>query len=265
MRIRCFRFIGILLAFAVACCLAQAQPADREVLVQTSTIDALLDGVFDGEMTYGQLSQYGDFGIGTFNGLDGEMIAFDGAIWQIRADGKAYRVDPAAAHTPFAAMTFFDTDYYARVPAGTDFAGLSKLIDGLVPSSNYFYAIRVDGVFKYMKTRSVPGQKKPYPPLVEVTKNQPEFEFHNVVGTIVGFRCPPFAKGVNVVGDHLHFLNISRTGGGHVLAFEVEQAVISIDLTSRYYLMLPTTIAEFAGTDLSKDREKELHDAEKDK
>ena len=259
------RLLPFVLVLLAVCSLAFGQPADREVLVQTSTIDALLDGVFDGEMTYGQLSQYGDFGIGTFNGLDGEMIAFDGAIWQIKADGKAYRVDPATAHTPFAAMTFFDTDYYAQVPASTDFEGLSKLIDSLVPSSNYFYAIRVDGIFKYMKTRSVPGQKKPYPSLIEVTKNQPEFEFENVVGTIVGFRCPPFAKGVNVVGDHLHFLNIARTGGGHVLEFEVEQAVISIDLTSRYYLMLPTTIAEFAGTDLSKDREKELHEAETSK
>ncbi len=265
MRIAWPRLIGILLAVTVACWLAQAQPADREILVQTSTIDALLDGVFDGEMTYGELAQYGDFGIGTFDGLDGEMIAFDGAIWQIKADGKAYRVDPAITHTPFAAMTCFDTDYYAPVAAGTDFAGLTKLIDSLVPSSNYFYAIRVDGVFKYMKTRSVPGQQKPYPPLIEVTKHQPEFEFHNVAGTIVGFRCPPFAKGVNVVGDHLHFLNIARTGGGHILAFEVQEAVISIDLTSRYYLILPTTIAAFAGTDLSKDREQELHQAETNK
>ena len=47
------------------------------------------------------LSRYGDFGIGTFNGLDGEMIAFDGAIWQVKSDGKAYRVNPATAKTPF--------------------------------------------------------------------------------------------------------------------------------------------------------------------
>jgi len=251
-----------LLAIVFAAGLAHAQPAEREVLVQVSTIDALLDGVFDGETTYAQLCRYGDFGIGTFNGLDGEMIAFDGAVWQVRADGKAYRVDAAAAYTPFAAVTYFDTDITVPVAAGTDFAGLAKLIDGLVPSSNYFYAIRLDGVFTYMKTRSVPAQQKPYPPLVEVTKHQPEFEFHDVAGTVVGFRCPPFAKGVNVTGDHLHFLNIARSGGGHILAFTVKEAVLSIDLTSRYLLLLPEPGGAFATSDLSKDRQDELHQAE---
>lgn len=259
------RYMPFVLLLVAVCVTASAQTFDREVLVQTSTIDALLDGVYDGELTYAELSRYGDFGIGTFEGLDGEMIAFDGAIWQVKSDGKAYRVDPATTKTPFATMTFFDTDITAQVPAGTDFAGITKLISDLIPSDNYFYAIRMDGVFSYMKTRAVPGQKKPYPPLVEVTKNQPEFEFKNVAGTVVGLRCPPFAKGVNVVGDHLHFLNLARTGGGHILAFTVEQAVISIDLTSRYYLLLPTTIPAFAGTDLTKDREQDLHKVEKDK
>jgi acetolactate decarboxylase len=259
------RHMPCVLLLVALCVTVSAQVCDREVLVQTSTIDALLDGVYDGEMTYAELSKYGDFGIGTFEGLDGEMIAFDGAIWQIKADGKAYRVNPATAKTPFAAMTFFDTDITAQVPAGTDFPGLTKLISDLTPSDNYFYAIRMDGVFSYMKTRSVPGQKKPYPPLVEVTRNQPEFEFNKVAGTVVGFRCPPYAKGVNVVGDHLHFLNLARTGGGHILAFEVEEAVISIDLTSRYYLLLPTQVPAFAGTDLTKDREQQLHEAETNK
>lgn len=244
---------------------AFAQQAGRETLVQTSTIDALADGVFDGTMTYAKLCRSGDFGIGTFNGLDGEMIAFDGKVWQIRADGKAYPVDPASTRTPFAAVTFFEPDYTATIPAGTDLKGLSALIDTLTPSSNFFYAIRVDGSFRYMKTRSVPGQTRPYPSLVEVTRQQPTFEFGNARGTIVGFRCPAFAKGVNVVGDHLHFLDTACTGGGHILDFTVRKATLSIDLTPAFTLLLPTDNPDFAGTNLSVDREKEIHEAEKDK
>ncbi len=255
------QILGPLVLVAMFCCAFPAV-ADRDMLVQNSTIDALADGCFDGEITYADLCRKGDFGIGTFDGLDGEMIAFDGAVWQIKADGKAYRVDMRTAKTPFAAVTFFDTDYCAAVPAGTDFVGLSRLIDQLTPSGNYFYAVRVDGIFSYMKTRSVPGQKKPYPTLVEVTRNQPQFEFTDVAGTIAGFRCPAYAKGINVPGDHLHFLNLARTGGGHILDFTVKEAVISIDLTPRYMLYLPTQDERFAGTDLSVDRSKDLHEAE---
>ncbi|MFO7945486.1 MAG: acetolactate decarboxylase, partial [Armatimonadota bacterium] len=199
------RVAGLIAALCVMLSVAAlAGTAERETLCQTSTINALLDGIYDGSVTYGALSERGDFGIGTFNGLDGEMIAFDGQIWQIKADGKAYEVADTM-HTPFAAMTFFDADITAPVPAGTTFEQLGEIIDNLTPGPNLFYAVRVDGSFEYMKTRSVPGQQKPYPPLVEVTRNQPEFEFDNITGTIAGFRCPAFVKGINVPGDHLHF------------------------------------------------------------
>ena len=92
------RYMPFVLLLVAVCVTASAQTFDREVLVQTSTIDALLDGVYDGELTYAELSRYGDFGIGTFEGLDGEMIAFDGAIWQVKSDGKAY----CGHHEPFA-------------------------------------------------------------------------------------------------------------------------------------------------------------------
>jgi len=56
-------------------------------LFQTSTISALLEGVYDGETTYKALKQYGDFGLGTFDGLDGEMIGLEGKFYQVKADG----------------------------------------------------------------------------------------------------------------------------------------------------------------------------------
>lgn len=37
-------------------------------------LSALLQGDYDGEITYGELKKYGDFGLGTFNSLDGEMF-----------------------------------------------------------------------------------------------------------------------------------------------------------------------------------------------
>jgi acetolactate decarboxylase len=156
-----------LVLILISTCITACGPAlDREALTQISTIDAILNGVYDGVITIGELKQYGDFGIGTFEALDGEMVELDGEFYQIKADGIAYIVDPKVM-TPFASVTFFDTDSqiellgeYENLP----YAECQKLITGSLPTENIFYAIRITGVFSYMKTRSVPAQHKPYPP-----------------------------------------------------------------------------------------------------
>lgn len=236
--------------------------AQRETLVQISTIDALLSGVYDGVMTFGILRGYGDLGIGTFAGLDGEMMGFDGNFYQVKADGIAYPVSDSM-ETPFASVTFFDVDRKEQLPEGMNYEQLEEFLDEMLLTSNIFYAIEIEGTFSYMKTRSVPRQEKPYPPLVEVTKNQPVFEFNDVEGTIVGFRCPAYVSGVNVPGYHLHFLTKSKDVGGHVLEFKVEEAVASVDYTSEFLMILPGENSDFYKIDLTQDKQEELEEVEK--
>ena len=133
----------------------------------------------------------------------------------------------------------------------------------MLPTPNIFYAIKIEGSFDYMKTRSVPRQEKPYPPLVEVTKNQPVFEFNDVEGTIVGFRCPAYVQEINVPGDHLHFVTDGRDGGGHVLEFKVEEATVSVDYTSAFLMILPGEDSDFYAIDLTQGGSEELEEAEK--
>jgi len=189
------------------------------------------------------------------------MIGLDGVFYQIKADGIVYAVDDAMK-TPFAAVTFFEADKEIRLSESMNYRALEDYLDTMLPTENIFYAIRIDGGFRYIKTRSVPGQKKPYPPLVEVVKNQPTFEFHNVAGTVVGFRCPAYVKGVNVPGYHLHFITKDKKGGGHVLKCRIQDVTIGIDYTSGFYLALPEAGA-FYETDLSKEKESELEQVEK--
>ncbi len=236
--------------------------AEGETLVQISTIDAILNGLYDGVMDYGALQKYGDFGIGTFKGLDGEMAAVDGRYYQIKADGVAYPVTDDM-ETPFASVTFFSTDDEQPLTEGIDFTQLQTFLDEKLPTENIFYAIKIEGTFAYMKTRSVPGQEKPYPPLVEVTAHQPVFEFENVEGTIVGFRSPPYVAGVNVPGYHLHFLTKAADAGGHILDFTIQQAVAYIDYTSDFLMILPGEDSDFYQLDLSQDKQEELEKAEK--
>jgi len=229
-------------------------------IFQTSTINALLEGVYDGDMTYGQLREHGDFGLGTFNALDGEMIAFDGMFFQIKSDGTASLVDDAE-QTPFAVVQFFEPEVAQGLDRAMDYAQLKAYLHTLIPSTNFFCAIRIDGLFTYMKTRSVPRQTKPYPPLIEITKTQPVFEFSDVSGTLVGFCFPDYAQGVNVPGYHLHFLTEDRKAGGHILDCRVQRGRVMVEHTSDFHMELPTQ-GTFLDADLSKDQQETLHRAE---
>lgn len=234
----------------------------RDTVFQASTIDALLAGVYDGELTCRELLRHGDLGIGTFDRLDGEMVLLDGELFQVRADGSVRRPDPAL-RTPFAAVCRFEPGSAVPVAEGSDRAVVEALLDRQCPNPNLFYAIRLTGRFAAVTTRSVPAQDRPYRPLVEVTAHQPEFAMTDVEGTVLGFRCPAFVKGVNVPGWHLHFISRDRARGGHVLSFTVAAAACEVDALHRLLLTLPAGSDGFARTDLSRDRSGELMDVER--
>jgi len=226
--------VGIAVALAAGC----ASPAERDVLYQVSTLDALAEGAYDGHVTISELRRHGDFGIGTFDALDGEMVVLDGRVYQIRADGKAQRAGSETT-TPFAEVTFFEADHTGSIEGPFDREELERLLDHLLPAENVFYAIKIEGTFAYVKTRSVPKQTKPYSRLAEATQGQPTFEFENVRGTMVGFRCPPGAGGGEGGGWHLHFITADRTAGGHVLELRIEKVRIEIDYTYGLRVVLP--------------------------
>ena len=219
-------------------------------LFQSSMVSALLHGVFDGEMTFGELARHGDFGLGTFNALDGEMICVDGDFYALRSDGKAYEVG-ADWKTPFATVQHFEPEMEWGLDGPMTRPAFETFLGERAPKKNGFYAIRVDGRFSWMKVRSVPRQEKPYPSLVEVVKHQPVFEFENVSGSLVGFRLPDYTVGMNVPGYHLHFIDDARTCGGHVTRFTLEQGRLRVDYTSDLHLEIPETSGDFDAADLT--------------
>ena len=243
--------------------LAGCAGPSRNTVFQTSTIDALLAGTYDGDLSLLDLRRHGDFGIGTFDNLDGEMVLLDGEFSQIKADGRVYIPD-LSGETPFAAVCAFVPDMAFSVPDGSDMAATEEAIDRMAPNRNLFYAVRIDGHFKTMRTRSVPAQSRPYPPLKEVAATQPVFDRQNVPGTLIGFRCPSYVAGVNVPGYHLHFISQDRSFGGHVLAFEVLAGRAQVDELDRFALQLPRT-EDFASVELGRDRQQELKSVEKER
>jgi len=225
----------------------------NDMLFQTSPISALQQGVFDGNMTFGDLRAYGDFGLGTVQALDGEMVELDGLFYQIKSDGVAYRLNNTMK-TPFAEVTFFKPNESIASSGTLNLTQLEGYLDSKLDTTNIFYAIKINDTFDYVKTRSVPIQNKPYPTLSEAVEGQKIFEFHNVTGTIVGFRCPTYINGVNVPGYHMHFLTSNRSAGGHLLDFKLKNTSVKIENLYKFELALPNN-DEFNNANLSGNEE----------
>ena len=250
-----------LVILTVSTVLGCAHVQKNDVVFQSSTINALLKGIYDGDVSFGELKNNGDFGIGTFNALDGEMIGLEGSFYQIKDDGVAYLAEDSMK-TPFAVVTFFAPDKTVMLDTTDNYKQLKTYLDSLLPSQNIFYAIRMEGKFKYIKTRSVPGQKKPYPPLVEVVKDQSIFEFQDIEGTIVGFRSPDYVRGINVPGYHMHFITRDRKAGGHLLECRIQDVKVEIDNINNLFIALPHG-GEFYSVDLAQDKKTDLETVEK--
>ncbi len=256
------KYFRVFICFIVLMSAASAHSQqDEDTLFQVSTIDALLKGIYDGEVTFAELAEKGNFGLGTFNALNGEMIALDGEFFQIRIDGKVYKVSPDEK-TPFSVMTIFDADKKEYTTGLETYDAVKEYLDTLLLSKNIFYAIRIDGDFKYIKARSVPGQVRPYPPLAEVVKDQVIFEYNTIRGTIVGFWCPEYVKGVNVPGYHMHFISEDRTRGGHLLEVDLDKAAVYVDQTPNFSMALPMD-SDFLNADLTDVETGALHKVER--
>ena len=236
-----------------------ARGADDEIF-QASTISALLDGRFDGDLSFAELAGHGDLGLGTLNGLDGEMIAIDGRFFRADADGCVSEI-AAERQTPFAVVIEFQPIARARIDERLGFEALKAFVDGLAKQNGPACALRVDGDFEWLKLRSFPRQEPPYRSLTEVSRDQNVFELADVRGSLVGFRFPHWAEGVELAGWHLHFIDDGRERGGHVLDVELRAGELAIDPSDDLHLELPSGV-ELPGETLDGEAAKKLHGAE---
>jgi acetolactate decarboxylase len=222
---------------------------DPHVLFQASTIGALLDGAFDGDLSFAELAEHGDLGLGTLNRLDGEMIALDGEFFRADVDGAVNPI-PAAAKTPFAVVTRFEPEVDERIEGRLSHAELLARLDALTSADSSSCAIRLDGRFALVRARSVPAQSPPYRPLAEVVADQHVFELEDVAGTMLGFRFPAYVEGIEVGGYHLHFISDDRARGGHVLDSRSSGLRVRLDPSNDLHVELPPRI-ELADPDLA--------------
>jgi acetolactate decarboxylase len=209
---------------------------------QGSSIAALLEGRYEGDLTLGELLVHGDLGLGTVQHLDGELVVVDGECFQVTADGAVHR-PPASTRTPFAVVCRFAPAAEEAVTGPVGLAGLTARMDALAPTAEPVVAVRVDGRFTDLHLRSVPRQHPPYPPLTQVVANQTSWTVPEAVGTVVGFRFPDELQGVEVPGYHLHFLAADRAVGGHVTDLTLLEGRMQLDGSHELHVEIPAGLS----------------------
>jgi acetolactate decarboxylase len=242
--------------------LAEYLRVAHHTLYQVSTATALVEGIYQGAVRVGTLREHGDLGLGTFEDLDGEMVVVNGQFFQVRSDGSVRECDDDVL-SPFAVVTRFRPDQAVMLDQCPDLSHLTARFDGLRHSDNVFFALRVDGHFDYVHTRAMCRTEEGVP-LVQAAAVQPEFEFHHVTGTLVGFWTPDYARTLNVPGYHLHFVSADRKKGGHLLQCRGSDLRLQIQREGEYRLALPET-EDFLKADLRRDPAADLARAEGEK
>lgn len=242
-----------------------AEPVELETNNQVALLQSLTLGYFDGTITAAELKTLGNIGIGTFEGLNGELIMLDGVIYRANQNLEVNVVDDKIK-IPFSNVTFFNKDFAVKLKDIADKNSLETLLNKFVQKhgSNSFYFIKIPATFNSILVRSEAGQKKPYPTLVEsLQATQQEKTFEDINGTVVGLYCPAYMGGLNTPGWHFHFVSEDKNFGGHVLDLNIKTGKAEFDKTDNFNMILPKK-KDFHTLDLAQDLSADIHSAEQD-
>ncbi len=204
-------------------------------IYQSGTKQSFLERQYVGDLTYAELDKLGDFGLGTFNLLDGEMACTDNHFMRIPVSGVLNEAAPSD-ETFFAVVKFFNADQQSEVLTDISIEELKNYLDGMISDTSKPVAIKVSGTFNAALTRSIHKQSEPYKSLEEIVANQVTFDLQNVEGTIVGYWFPKYTDGVNFPGYHFHFLSKDLKHGGHLLDCEIKEVTAEVDYCDKFIL-----------------------------
>ena len=213
----------------------------ENTLYQVATLQSLLMGNYYGSVPYDELLKLADTGIGTFEGMDGEMIAFDGVVYRADVNGHVTKADTSIA-APYCCMAQFRAEHSCEIGACTDFEALCAALDAAIPANqrNIFHMAKIEGEFDTVAMRSVAGSTPPYKITgSHVEPNQKCYALEQTRGLAVALRCPDYMDRLNMPGWHLHYITDDRSIAGHVTGLTVRQAKADFCSISRFEMMLP--------------------------
>ncbi len=211
-------------------------------MYQVATLQSLALGYTKSVITVGELLGHGDIGLGTFEGVDGEMIVLDGHCYQATQDGTVFEA-PMEKGVPFCAVSQMVEETPFQIGKTKDIDALKTFLDIIIDERfelNSMHIVRIDACFSKVMARSETGKTSHHIELKNLLENnQQDFCFNNIEGSLVCVYFPDYMDGINAAGWHLHFVSKDRTKGGHVFDVCFEKADAVINTISSIEIKLP--------------------------
>lgn len=229
--------------FAISSVNAVNMITQDDSMHQVSLMQSFMHGAYDGVISVGELKSNGDTGLGTFEGVNGEMIVLDGVVYQAKADGSV-NVMNDYEKVPFATVTHFDNDATINDISAKNFDELTAKLDKEIEKlgKNNMYVVKIKCECSNITVRSVEKQEKPYKEFTEVAAvDQKVFNYTNQSGTLIAIYFPEFMNELNMHGWHIHFINDAKDKGGHVLGLTMENGYGEVDEIHDFDMKLPNT------------------------
>ncbi|WP_295731861.1 acetolactate decarboxylase [uncultured Limosilactobacillus sp.] len=191
-------------------------------LYEHGTLAMLMARNLAGTITLQELLKHGSYGLGTFEGLDGEVMILDNEVYQADSTGNVHHITDMSKTLPFASV------HFPQKPRDVALKDLDfKLLNGAFVHDhqlqNVFAALKLHGTLSEVLIRIAPKQVRPYPSLLEVAQGQPTFTAQDISGTIFGYYAPSAFGSVTAAGWHLHFISDDHQFAGHLLSFAAPQ------------------------------------------
>ena len=232
-------------------------------LYQIALFQSVALGEYYGAITVGEFCRHGDFGMGIFEGVNGELILLDGVVYQALSDGSVAVPDDNSL-IPYGNAAFFTPDIVLPPSSASNIAELEDSLTAEIKKHgiNQFYFAKISGIFPHVAVRSELKQEEPYRMLnIALRTDQRKYEYENLSGTIIGLYCPSYMQSMNAPGWHFHFISQDHSKGGHMTAAELDHCSIEICKMSRLVVDIPDSDT-FNSRDLGKDLMAAIREAE---
>lgn len=223
----------LLLSMLSICTGLLAQQQNGDYIYHYSIMDGMRSGIYEGQHDVAHLTEKGNFGLGTYNLLDGEMIVKDGVFYRIRTDGNIEKAD-ATSQSPFNSLTNFNADTTVSFGFSGTLNELQKYIVSLLPSKNLPYAVQVKLT---LKTIIAGGAEKiartDTTGLAALMKKRPLYEGKNITGTMIGFYNPAYMSTIDLSPFHFHFISDDKRFGGHLVDANLDNSTVKLILDEK--------------------------------
>jgi acetolactate decarboxylase len=226
-----------------ACAKKVSSSSIHNKIYQFGVAEAFVNGLYRGNLTLGELKTQGDFGVGSPDLIDGELTVHQGKVYQTKSNGQTKEVSDSDK-TPFAFVTFFKANHTFFLSETMSREQVFEQLENHLKNKNGMYAIRISGIFDFVKTRVFPPvDKEPFLPLADIADRQLFFETKHKEGVLIGYKLPPYLNGINMEGFHFHFLADQLEAGGHVLDFSTNRVRVEVAIISDFKVEAPTNRA----------------------